>query len=995
MNAKQPVPRATPNAHAPHVDAAALARALRGRVDGEVRFADADRALYATDAGNYRQVPIGVVVPRSVEALTEAVSTAREFDAPVLPRGCGTSLAGQCCNVAVVIDCSKYLHRVLEVDAAKRVARVEPGTILDDLRSAARPHGLTFGPDPATHNRCTIGGMIGNDSCGVHSVLAEFYGPGPRTEHSVRQLDVLTYDGTHARVGADGSGLLDTASGRDIDAGLRRLSARYAPLIRERFPNILRRVSGYNLPALLPENGVDVARALCGSEGTCVTILEATVQLIPALAERVLVVMGFDSVYDAADRVPDVRRFKPVGLEGMDDRLIEFIRRKGGHDDDLRLLPHGKGWLLVEMGSAEHNEALARAKALVSAMQTGSGAPQVRILEDPNEQTRLWRVREGALGATAFVPGQPDAWPGWEDSAVPVERLGSYLRQLRSLMQRYGYDPALYGHFGQGCVHCRVDFDLASLGGIATYRAFVRDAAELVTRLGGSLSGEHGDGQARGELLPIMYGDELVEAFRQFKAIWDPAGRMNPGKVVNAHPLDRDLRLPLASKRRTLPTRFQYPADNHSLEHATLRCVGVGACRRLDGGTMCPSFMVLREEKHSTRGRAHLLFEMLQGTTVRDGWKSEAVKESLDLCLSCKGCKGDCPVNVDVATYRAEFLSHYYKGRLRPRAAYAFGLIDRWASLASQAPSLANFLTQSAALAPMAKAVAGMASERRIPRFAAQSFMRQWRRAPNEAPSSRPSVLLWIDTFNNYFYPETLRAAVAVLEDAGQRVIIPARRICCGRPLYDYGMLTRARRALERILARFAVIIDAGIPVVVLEPSCASVFRDELCSFFPNDSRAQRLSQQTFTLSEFLTRSETAYEPPRFNAAALLHGHCHQKALKGFESEQDLLRRMGVQVQTPAAGCCGMAGAFGFERDKYELSQAVGERDLLPAVRAADGDTLIVADGFSCREQIAQGTRRRALHLADVMALALERRPHDTHSASGGNVRHTSIRRKP
>lgn len=959
------------------VDVQALEADLRAVVTGEVRFDDGDRALWATDASNYRQIPLGVVLPRDVEDAVRVVEIARRHRAPVLPRGGGTSLAGQCCNTAVILDFSKYVDRILGLEPIRRRARVEPGIILDKLRDAARPHGLTFGPDPATHNRCVIGGMLGNNSCGTHSIMAEFYGPGPMTADQVEELEVITYDGLRLRVGPTPEDELEriiAAGGRrgEIYRRLRDLRDRYADLIRERFPKIQRNVSGYNLPALLPENGFHVARALVGSEGTCVTVLEATVTLIPEPRARALLVLGYPDVYIAGDHVPQLREFRPIALEGIDDHLVAFMRRKGLHTEDIGLLPEGDGWLLVEFGGETLEEAEDHARRAMDALAREPNTPSMALHTDPAAQHRLWVVRESGLGATAFIPGEPDTWEGWEDAAVPVDSVGAYLRDFRALLERYGYRCALYGHFGQGCIHTRIDFDLTSAEGIKRFRAFTQEAAELVAHeYGGSISGEHGDGQSRADLLPVMYGPELVEAFREFKAIWDPDGMMNPGKIVDPYPRTSNLRLGSDYRPATPETHFQFPDDGGSFPHAALRCVGVGLCRRHEGGIMCPSYMVLREEKHTTRGRAHLLFEMLQGETIRDGWKSDEVKESLDLCLACKGCKGECPVNVDVATYKAEFLSHYYEGRPRPRSAYAFGLVFHWARVASRAPGLANLVTQTPGLRDLAKLAAGIAPERRIPRFAGRTF-KAWFRQRGTRNAGGPRVILWPDTFNDHFFPKTLAAAVEVLEDAGFHVVVPEPFLCCGRPLYDFGFLTQAKRRLEAILAALRPEIEAGTPLVGLEPSCVSVFRDELRNLFPDNGDAARLSQQTFTLAEFLVGHAKGWEPRRLERSAVVHGHCHHKAVLGFSADEEVLRRLGVEFRTLDSGCCGLAGAFGFEKgEKYDVSVAAGERVLLPAVREAEDATMIVADGFSCREQIAHGTDRQALHLAEVLHLAL------------------------
>lgn len=977
------------------VDAEALAAELRRRVKGEVRFDEGSRALYATDASNYRQVPIGVVIPRDKEDILETVATARAHGAPILARGGGTSLAGQCCNVAVVMDTTKYLHRVLEIDAERRLGRVEPGCVLDDLRDAAEQKRLTFGPDPATHNRCTLGGMLGNNSCGVHSVMAAFIGDGARTSDNTHELEILTYDGLRMRVGATSEDELASiirAGGRrgEIYARLKALRDKYADLIRERYPKIPRRVSGYNLDELLPEKGFNVARSLVGSECTCVVILEATLDLIPSPPERALLVLGYPDVFSAADHVPQILEHKPTGLEGIDNLLFEWVERAGLYPHGLKLMPDGHGWLLVEFGGETREEAEAKARRVMEELKRNGDAPTMKLYGEEKEREAIWGVRESGLAATAWVPGRPDTWPGWEDSAVPPEELSDYLRDLCELMSRYDYNPSLYGHFGQGCVHCRVEFDLYTAEGIRNYRSFVGEAADLVVRYGGALSGEHGDGQARAELLPKMFGEELIQAFREFKAIWDPEGKMNPGKIVDPWPLDTNLRLGTDYNPPEPRTRFKFPEDKGSFARAALRCVGVGLCRKYQSQTMCPSYMVTREEMHSTRGRARLLFEMLQGNPLSAGWKSESVKEALDLCLACKGCKGECPVNVDMATYKAEFMSHYYKGRLRPRHAYAFGFIHQWARMAALAPGLANFFTQTPLLRDVAKAVSEVAPERSLPAFAPETFKAWFRRrqlvanAPGTYPTAQSAirnpqsaihqVILWPDTFNNYFHPATARAAVEVLEAAGCEVSVPLRGLCCGRPLYDYGFLDTAKRWLRRIIDELRPQIEAGVPVVGLEPSCVSVFRDELTGLFPQDQDAVRLSKQTFTLGEYLTR--IGYEPPPLQRRAVAHGHCHHKAIMEMDGEEEMLGKLGLDYELLDSGCCGMAGAFGFEAgEHYKVSLKCGERVLLPAVREASKEALIIADGFSCREQIAQMTDRRALHLAQVIQMALRDGP--------------------
>jgi FAD/FMN-containing dehydrogenase/Fe-S oxidoreductase len=943
---------------------------LKNTVRGEVRFDDASRALYSTDSSNYRQVPIGLVIPRDLADVIATIAACREFGAAVLTRGGGTSVAGQTCNVAVVIDFSKYMRSVVELDPTTLRARVEPGIVLDALRIEAEKHDLTFAPDPATHSRCTLGGMIGNNSCGVHALM------GGKTVDNIESLDILLYDGTRMRVGRTTEEELSTiiaAGGRrgEIYAGLRRLRDTYANLVRQRFPDIPRRVSGYNLDQLLPENGFNVARALVGSEGTCVTILEAECELKPSPQHRRLVALGFEDAFIAADQVPAVLAFKPIGLEGFDGLLVNFMLRKNLLVDDVNLLPSGQGFLLCEFGADSPEEADRMANDLIRAAKHFERAP-TSALYTPEEAERVWRVRESGLGASTHVPGEQDGCEGWEDSAVPPELLGAYLRDLFTLIDQYGYRTPMYGHFGQGCVHLRITFDFKTTEGIAKYRSFIEKAADIVLKYGGSFSGEHGDGQARAALLPKMFGPELMQAFVEFKALWDPLNRMNPGKLIDpvaVYEPTENFRIGAGYKAAEVKTWFQYPGDHGSFSDATTRCVGVGACRKQDHGTMCPSYMATREEKHSTRGRAHLLWEMMQGNVIQDGWRNEQVREALDLCLSCKACKTECPVNVDMATWKSEFLAHHYEGRFHPLHHYAFGFMDRWAKLASFAPSLFNLPGQMPGVNSLIKSVLGVAQQRELPRFAAKNFRAQFNRTPQQSPVNGESVLLWPDTWNNHFHPQALTSAAKVLTAAGTNVQIPKRHVCCGRPLYDFGFLDQARKYLLGILDEFEPQINAGIPVVMLEPSCASVFRDELVNFFPKDERAIRLSKQTIMLSEMLARQSAIWQPPQMSGRRIVvHGHCHQKALMTMKDEMKLLRATGAEVELLDSGCCGMAGPFGFEADKFEVSQTLAERVLLPAVRAAGQHDILVSNGFSCREQISQNTPRRAVHMAEVLA---------------------------
>jgi FAD/FMN-containing dehydrogenase/Fe-S oxidoreductase len=971
-----------------------LKKSLRGPASSDlVRFDLGSRALYAADASNYRQLPIGVVFPRDAADVEAALAACRTTGAAVLPRGAGTSLAGQCVNVAVVFDYSRYMNALDCIDPEAKTARVQPGIVLDRLRDAAELHHLTYAPDPATHSRCTLGGIIGNNSCGVHGLL------GGKAVDNVESLDILLYDGTRMTVGATPPAELDAltrAGGRvgQIYSGLAQIRDRYAALVREKFPRIPRRVSGYNLDELLPENHFHVARALVGSEGTCANIVSATLNLTASPPFRVLTVLGFSDAFIAADAVPLALEHKPIGLEGFDFMLVDFMRRKGLALRDLDRLPDGVGFLLVEMGAWSAEEARAKADSVARASQSWPSPPVAHICT-PEEAASVWHVRESALGAMVFVPGEPDRWEGWEDAAVPPARLGNYLRAITKLMAEYGFRSPLYGHYGQGCVHTRINFDFSTPNGIRIFREFIDRAADVVISFGGSLSGEHGDGQARAALLPKMFGPELMEAFREFKRLWDPDNRMNPGKLSDAvrvyDPTENLRHAPPAGEsaaRATLETHFAFAASSGALARATERCVGVGSCRNTVGGVMCPSYRATGEEQHSTRGRAHLLWEMLSGALRDEGFQSRAVHEALDLCLSCKACKSECPVQVDMAAYKSEFLAQRYRGRPHPLHHYIFGFADRLARYGSLAPALMNAILTGPLSSPLIKRIAGVARDRQLPRLAPKSFQKARNSSTNLVQEAAPpqvaweektgdfpqSVLLWPDTWNNYYHPQSLQAAETVLSLAGFRVETPRGHICCGRPLYDFGLLSAARSYLAQVLRRMAQQIDAGLPFVFLEPSCASVFKDELLELFPSDPRAKRLSEQVWLFADFLAaRAPDSFVSGRFKNALdgahiLLHGHCHHKAVFGGPgSEIALLRQAGAAVELIQAGCCGMAGPFGFEADKFEVSKTIANQGLLPAVQSAGPTTIVVADGFSCREQIDQLAHVKALHFAEVL----------------------------
>ncbi|NUR16695.1 MAG: FAD-binding protein [Dermatophilaceae bacterium] len=973
-----------------------LVTALRSRVRGEVRADLGSRGAYAVDSSNYRYVPTVVVNPLDPEDAVAAVAVCREHDASLVSRGGGTSLAGQTTGPGVVIDWSRHCTRVESVDVERRRCVVEPGIALDDLNRALGPHGLMYGPKPSTHRTCTIGGMIGNNSCGS---TAQAYG---KTVDNVHRLEVLTYDGTRMWVGPTSEeefvAAVDGGGRRaEIHQALRGLRDENLQLLRTRYPKIPRRVSGYNLDSLLPENHFDLARALVGSEGTLVTVLRAELELVEVPKATAMVVLGFPDIADAGDAVPQVVSHDPWLLEGLDDVLIDLERELALAGDAVEDLPKGRGWLVVQFSADTQEEADGRAKALLRDVEGNEHPPTTRFYDDSSHIEELVRVREAGLGATAHPSARHDTWPGWEDSAVPPERLGEYLRELRTLFDEYGYredETSIYGHFGQGCVHCSIPFELRTADGIANYHEFTTRAAHLVVQYGGSLSGEHGDGQARGDLLRVMFGDDVVALFEQVKDLFDPHDRMNPGKVVRPNPRDTHLRLGTDYAHPEPRTEFGFPHDDGRFSRAVLRCAGIGNCRTSssESQVMCPSYMVTRDEVHSTRGRSRLLFEMMRGDAITDGWRSTEVRDALDLCLACKGCKSDCPVGVDMATYKVEFLSHHYRHRVRPAAHYSMGWLPLTARVAARTPRAVNRLTQSRLTAPLLKRLGGIAPERSLPAFAEEPFTASGRgrrltqrssraigaeadRSDPDQPGDRGRVILWPDTFSNYFHPSVLASAVDVLEAAGFTVEVPHEPVCCGLTWISTGQLRTAKRVLRHTVSVLRDDLRAGTPVVGLEPSCTAVFRSDGPELLPGDEDVRRLAHQTMTLAELLRGRAPDWRPPHVDVDAIVQTHCHQHAVMGTKPDDELLEAAGVDADRLGSGCCGLAGNFGFERGHYDVSVGAAERVLLPRVRDAEASTVVLADGFSCRTQVEQETGRHAVHLAELLARGLRENP--------------------
>ncbi|GAA1997652.1 FAD-binding oxidoreductase [Nakamurella flavida] len=927
-----------------------LRRALGPRLDTAPRRL----AEYSSDASNYRVVPTAVVFPADADDVVAVLEVAGAHGLPVTARGGGTSVAGNAVGPGVVLDLSRHLHRIEDIDPVARTARVQPGVVLADVQRAAGVHGLRFGPDPSTHARCTLGGMIGNNACGPHAVA---WG---RTADNVRSLDVLDGRGRRLHL-APGSG----------PAGLDALIGAHLAVVRTEFGRFGRQVSGYSLEHLLPENGRDAARAFVGTEGTCGIVLQAEVDLVPVPAVTALVVLGYPDMPSAADAVPALLAQGPLAIEGMDARLVDVVRR---HHGTVPELPAGRGWLFVEVGGETTAQAADAARRIVA----GGGTGASRVVPTGPETRALWRIREDGVGLAGRTPDGRPAWPGWEDAAVPPASLGAYLRDFAALMADHGVDGLTYGHFGDGCVHARLDLPIGSAS--HRFRAFLVDAAVLVARYGGSMSGEHGDGRARGELLPHMYSPAARALFADVKALYDPLDILNPGIVVRPAPLDDDLRL--VGARPSPALGFSLLSDDGDLSTAVHRCVGVGKCRAdtsAAGGFMCPSYLATKDEKDSTRGRARVLQEMVNGTLVRDGARSAEVAESLDLCLSCKACASDCPAGVDMATYKAEVLFRRYHRRLRPVAHYALGWLPRWTRVVDRlrlAPVI-NALAARPALRSWGFRAAGVDTRRSAPVLAPESLRRWWRSTSwqQSAQQDRPPVLLWTDSFTDAFTPQVGRAALEVLRDAGFTVTIPARPVCCGLTWITTGQLPAARKRLRHSVDTVIDHVDAGGLIVGLEPSCTAVLRSDLTELLAEDPRAARVAAATRTLAEVLTQAAPDWKVPDLGGGeVVVQPHCHQHAVLGFDADRSLLERGGVH-STEIAGCCGLAGNFGMERGHYDVSVAVAENGLLPALRDHP-DVPFVADGFSCRTQAEQLAGRPTRHLAELLADGVRRRDH-------------------
>ncbi|SDB88467.1 FAD/FMN-containing dehydrogenase [Raineyella antarctica] len=921
------------------------------------------RGLYSTDGSIYRLVPTGVVRPRTVEELEQVLTAARSAGITVTARGAGTSCAGNAVGEGIVVDTLKHLTGVLEVDPQGRTALVEPGVVQDALQKRAAPHGLRFGPDPSTSTRCTIGGMIGNNACGPRALG---YG---RTADNIVSLQVVTGSGEKLVLGpADDPESTPIADSPALSA-LKKLVDANLATIRTEFGTFSRQVSGYSLEHLLPENGFDVASFFAGTEGTLGFVTRARVRLVGDAPHKVTVALGYPSMPEAADATPLLLEHHPVAIEGLDRRIVDVVAdRKGA--DAVPPLPGGDGWVFIEMVGDDVAEVRARSQGLVEAARAANPAVEGGIVDDPGEAARLWRIRADGAGLAGVAFDAP-AYAGWEDSAVPPARLGAYLRDLDDLLQRHGLRGLPYGHFGDGCVHCRIDWPLTETGGARAYKDFIEEAADLVATYGGSMSGEHGDGRARSALLPKMYSAAAIDLFAEVKRIFDPENLLNPGVLVDPAPVDADIRAVEAGPRAFRRANLHFSDQVH-------QCSGVGKCiadSTAGGGVMCPSYQATREEKDSTRGRARALQEMVNGDLFTDGWRSVEVLEALDLCLSCKGCRSDCPTGVDMAAYKAEFLDHYYDHRLRPRDHYFIGLLPMWGRLVTSVPGLsaiANAALGIRPLAAVAKWAAGADQRRNIPVFSGTRSARLGRALLHRELVERPrrtehgEVVIWVDSFTDVFADGALPSVIKVLLEAGYQPRMLGRDACCGLSWISTGQLDGARKRMRQSMDAIHPILAAGTPVIGIEPSCTSVWRSDVKDLLPDDPRTPDMAG-VLTLAELLARTPGYQVPDLTGTTIVAQPHCHQKAVIGYSADAELLRRTGAEVRT-LGGCCGLAGNFGSVTGHYEVSVQVAEHDLLPAIDAAGPDAVILADGFSCRTQVADLAERRALTLAELLA---------------------------
>lgn len=951
--------------------------ALQGSLSGDLDFSSVGVAMYTSDASNYRQVPLGIVYPAHAQDIKTTAALCHANGYPLLMRGGGTSQNGQCVNNAIIIDCSRFMNRVLEINVDQQWALVEPGIVCDTLKAAAEKHHLTFGPDPATHSRCTLGGMIGNNSCGPHSMLAG------KTVENVLEIEILTSDGHSFWVGPTSNDQMQeilSQGGRkaEIYTQLNELVTEYADEIRNKFPNIKRRVSGYNLDQLLPENNFNLARALVGTEGTCVSILQARVRLIENPAHVRLVVLGFDDIFLAGDAVKSIMPFAPIAMEGLDWNIVGGLNDRNLQQAEVALLPEGRAWLLVELAAATEAGVNTLVSDFIQAMENDALVNSVLKVDNNEDVTALWTIREQGASATALAlnPEDPDPIVGWEDTAVDPMQLGNYLRELYALVDRYEYQTSLYGHFGDGCIHARMTFDTRTKAGVAKWRRFSHDIASLVVKYGGSLSGEHGDGQAKAEFLPLMYGDKLIKAFEQFKSIWDPSGQMNPRKVVNPYRMDENLRYGPEYQTPTVVSKLHSLDSANGFGRDMERCIGMGKCRA-SSGAMCPSYQATGEERYSTRGRAHLLHELIRGELIQDQWSNKDIADSLEHCLSCKACQSACPTKVDIAAYKADFMHKHYSNNLsRPLHHWIFGRIGSWLPYAARVRPLSNAMLRGP-LGKLSKALLKIEPSKNLPVIASMNFAKWAQQQAHwqddhfywHGQRDLPAVVLWADTVNAHYTPHLLISAINALNRCGFRVAIAKSHFCCGRPLFEYGMLDKAQQLSDNIVKLFYPSLPKQAQVIVLEPSCLSVFKDEMIKLQANSQAAQDLARRCMSLAQFLQQHGITASN-RFKKA-IVHFHCHDKSLQTHKADAQWIKACFEQVEEPEPGCCGMAGSFGLQTKTSSIGQVLVQKNLQPSITKSEPGTFVIANGFSCRSQIVGISTERVYHPVEIIEKSL------------------------
>jgi FAD/FMN-containing dehydrogenase/Fe-S oxidoreductase len=951
-----------------------FAAELRGEFSGEIHLDRFTRLLYSTDASIYQIEPLAVLVPRGHDDVAAAVSSAARHRLPLLPRGSGTSLAGQTVGSAVVIDFSKYMNQILELNFEERYARVQPGVVLDQLNAVLQQSGWRFPPDVATGNRATLGGMIGNNASGSHSILY-----GITLDH-VRRMRVLLATGAEAWFGELGRqdwerrAALNTPEGA-IYRGVSRLVAENQEEIRRRYPDIMRRVGGYNLDSVLREGGGNLCRLIVGSEGTLATCTETVLNLTREPRFKALDIVHFPNLNSALEAVPEILALQPAAIELVDKMLLDLTRLQPAFARKMTFIEGDPAAILiVEFFGETEEEVRARLVQLEQRLEPRSHGKTFVRAEQPNDQANVWAIRKAGLGLLSSMRGDAKPIAFVEDTAVAPERLSEYVSRFRQILERHGAHAGYYGHASVGCLHIRPVINLKQPAGIRKMVDISAAVKDLVVEFQGAMSGEHGDGIARSHWNRELFGEQLYAAFRTLKAVFDPDGIMNPGKIVDAPPMTSHLRYESGYATADIQTYFDYTTEG-SFSRAIEQCNGMGVCRKLDAGTMCPSYMVTREEEHSTRGRANALRSAISGRVPIEEFSGSRMYDALDLCLACKACKTECPANVDMAKLKFEFLAHHNERHTVPLRSLVFGHIAALSRLGSATAPFSNWLMRTPIVRRTALNLLGIHPDRRMPPFVRRTF-RHWLRKhpPRALPQGAPKVVLFNDTFTNYNEPWIGIATLRILENSGVQVFVPEVS-CCGRSMISKGLLAEAKVNARANVALLAPFLAAGAFVVGCEPSCILTLRDEYPDLL-GTVEAHELAERALLLEEYLSlRLDAGAWQPRYAPtprSVLLHGHCHQKSLVGTGPSLRLLKLPpGFTAEEVDVGCCGMAGAFGYEKEHYQTSQQIGEMRLFPAIRNAPADALIVASGTSCRQQILHATGRKALHLAEALAGAL------------------------